>query len=336
MQSSAKFLIIRFSSIGDIVLTTPVLRCLKKQFDGGVSIHYLTKKSFFPLLENNPFVDKLHGIESSTNEVIDELIAEEFDFVIDLHHNLRSLRVKRKLQLVDFSFNKLNWEKFLMVNFKMNRLPNVHIVDRYLATLKSWDINNDQKGLDFYLSEDDEKVEFPTILEEPYIALTVGGGHATKTLPVEKMIELVNNLPVNVMLLGGKEDIEKAKLIEDKCKDKVFNACGKYSITRSAYFIKKAKLMISHDTGMMHIASAFSKPIISIWGNTIPEFGMYPYMPQCPERSIIVEVKNISCRPCSKLGHDHCPKKHFKCMNEIDLDFVVIEAEKIVASANYS
>jgi len=335
MQSSAKFLIIRFSSIGDIVLTTPVLRCLKEQFNGNASIHYLTKKSFFPLLENNPFVDKLHGIESSTNEVIEELIAEQFDFVIDLHHNLRSLRVKRKLQLVDFSFNKLNWEKWLKVSFKIDRLPNIHIVDRYLETLKSWNIKNDQKGLDFYLSEEDEQVEFPAVLEDPFIALTVGGGHATKTLPAERMIKLINDLPVKVMLLGGKEDIEKAKLIEEACGPKVINACGKYSITQSAYFIKRAKLVISHDTGMMHIASAFSKPIISIWGNTIPEFGMYPYMPQCPERSIIVEVKELSCRPCSKLGYDRCPKKHFKCMKEIDLDLVVAEAENIINSTQH-
>jgi len=330
MQSSAKFLIIRFSSIGDIVLTTPVLRCLKSQFNGDVSIHYLTKKSFFPILEHNPYIDKLHGIEASTNEIIDQLLEEDFDFVIDLHNNLRSLRVKRKLQLADFSFNKLNWEKWLMVNFKIDRLPSIHIVDRYLDTLAPWNIKNDQKGLEYFLSDEDSNFEIPFELEEKYIALTVGGGHATKTLPVKMIIDLINKLPLKVALLGGSEDQEKAEEIVRACSHKVYNACGKYSLNQSAYLVKKSVLVIAHDTGMMHIASAFSKPIISIWGNTIPAFGMYPYMPQCPEKSLIVQVEGLSCRPCSKLGYDRCPKKHFKCMNDIDLDFVATEAKKFI------
>jgi heptosyltransferase-2 len=328
MQSSAKFLIIRFSSIGDIVLTTPVLRCLKEQFDGYAEIHYLTKKSFIPILKDNPHVDKIYGIESSTNEVIQDLQDEDYDFVIDLHHNLRSLRVKRKLKLVDFSFDKLNVAKWLMVSFKIDRLPNVHIVDRYMDTLKSWEIKNDNKGLDFYIDDKDRVSDID--LASPFVALTVGGGHATKTLPVDRMISLIKRLPLRVLLLGGKEDVEKAAIIENECGDHVVNTCGKYTLKQSAYMVEKASLVIAHDTGLMHIAAAFSKPLISIWGNTIPEFGMYPYMPQCPERSHIVQVNDLSCRPCSKLGYDRCPKKHFKCMNDIDLDEVAKKAEKFL------
>ncbi len=329
MRTSAKFLIIRFSSIGDIVLTTPLVRCLKEQFDGDAEIHYLTKTSFFPILENNPNINKLHGITGSTNEVIEQLLEEDFDFVIDLHHNLRSLRVKRKLKLVDFSFNKLNWEKWLMVNFKKNRLPATHIVDRYLETVNSWGIKNDQKGLDYFLNEESTNAasEFS---DGDFIALTVGGGFATKTMPVERMIELIKLLPIKVVLMGGQEDVEKASLIEKEVADKVINACGKYSLNQSAAIIKKASVVIAHDTGLMHIASAFSKPIISIWGNTIPAFGMYPYMPQDSEKSVIVEVADLSCRPCSKLGYDKCPKKHFKCMNEIDLDLIVRKAKQFL------
>jgi ADP-heptose:LPS heptosyltransferase len=330
MQISAKFLIIRFSSIGDIVLTTPVLRCLKEQFDGKAEIHYLTKKNFFSILENNPHIDKLHGIENSTNEIIEELIAEDFDFVIDLHKNLRSLRVKRKLKLVDFSFNKLNIDKWLMVSFKIDRLPKVHIVDRYMETVKSWEVKNDLKGLDFHIDKAAKQGNYPFGIENSFIAMTVGGGHTTKTLPTDRMITLIEKLPKKVVMLGGEEDREKADLIEKACGDKVFNACGKYSLNESAYIVQNASLVIAHDTGLMHIASAFSKHIISIWGNTIPEFGMYPYMPQCPERSHIVQVNDLSCRPCSKLGYDRCPKKHFKCMNDIDLDEVVEKAAEFL------
>jgi len=191
-----------------------------------------------------------------------------------------------------------------------------------MDTVKSWNIKNDNKGLDYFLSEDDLSTELPSFMDSDFVGLTVGGGHATKTLPLNRMIELINKTDLKVVLLGGDEDIEKAKQIEKACGDKVYNACGKYTINQSALIIKKASYIISHDTGMMHIASAFTKPVISIWGNTIPAFGMYPYMPQKPENSLIVEVKDLSCRPCSKLGYDKCPKKHFKCMNEIDLDIV--------------
>lgn len=334
MQSKAKFLIIRFSSIGDIVLTTPVLRCLKEQFDGEAEIHFLTKRSFFSILENNPYVEKLHGIDKSTNEIANELVDENFDFIIDLHNNLRSLRIKRKLKIVDQSFQKLNWEKWLKVNLKIDKLPKMHIVDRYLDTLKPWGIKADGKGLDYFLPKEVKSMNLPTALTNPFIALTVGGGHATKTLPVESMIELVNKLELNIALMGGEEDIEKAKLIEEACGSKVINTCGKYSLSESANIVKKAALVIAHDTGLMHIAASFSKPIVSIWGNTIPEFGMYPYMPQSPELSVIMEVKDLSCRPCSKLGYDKCPKKHFKCMKEIDLDLVSIKVKELLRLTN--
>ncbi len=150
MNKKTKFLIIRFSSIGDIVLTTPVIRCLKQQYDGDIEIHYLTKNIFTSLLEHNPYIDKLHGIVDNISEIRHKLIEENFDFVIDLHRNIRTLKVKRMLKVPHFSFDKLNWEKWLIVNFKVDKLPNIHIVDRYLNTLKKWNIVNDEKGLDFF------------------------------------------------------------------------------------------------------------------------------------------------------------------------------------------
>ena len=145
------------------------------------------------------------------------------------------------------------------------------------------------------------------------------------------MIELIKLLPAKVVLMGGKEDVEKAAIIEKEVGDRVINTCGVYTLNQSAAILKKASVVIAHDTGLMHIASAFSKPVISIWGNTIPEFGMYPYIPQDPKISTIVEVKDLSCRPCSKLGYDRCPKKHFKCMNEIDLNLIVSKVNEFLS-----
>jgi len=123
--------------------------------------------------------------------------------------------------------------------------------------------------------------------------------------------------------LGGKEDFEKGERISNSIGENVFNACGKFNINQSASLVKQAKKVITNDTGLMHIAAAFRKDIISLWGNTIPEFGMFPYMPGDENKSHILEVKDLSCRPCSKLGYKSCPKKHFDCMQKIDVDEII-------------
>ncbi|MEQ9415680.1 MAG: glycosyl transferase, partial [Cyclobacteriaceae bacterium] len=126
-----KILIIRFSSIGDIVLTTPVIRVLKTQVDNA-EIHYATKARFAGLLKENPYVDKLHLLDDKLGLLITDLKREKFDHIIDLHNNLRTRIIKFSLGVKSSSFNKLNWEKWLMVNLKINKLPSLHIVDRYL------------------------------------------------------------------------------------------------------------------------------------------------------------------------------------------------------------
>ena len=321
VNNTVKILIIRFSSIGDIVLTTPVIRCLKTQLEGDIEIHYLTKKTYSSLLENNPYVSKIHSIIKSTNEVIEKLQKENFDYVIDLHKNLRSSRVKRQLEGLSFSFNKLNWQKWLLVNFKINRMPKIHIVDRYLQSVKALGIENDGKGLDYFLSEEiQEKVLLPTSFPKTYIALVLGATHSTKRLPNDKFKELVSQLKQHIVLIGGKEDADLGIELERTDPKRIFNASGKMSLNESSVLLKKASIVITHDTGMMHIAAAFQKKIISIWGNTVPDFGMYPYLNKEHKDSYtVVENNNLSCRPCSKIGFDKCPKGHFKCMTELSI-----------------
>lgn len=318
-MNQVKVLIVRFSSIGDIVLTTPVIRCLKEQLEGEVILHYLTKKAYVPLLEANPHLDKIHSIEKSTNEVIADLEAEDFDYIIDLHKNLRSSRIKKKLKGLSFSFEKLNWEKWLLVNFKVNRLPNIHIVDRYLATCKALGIKNDSKGLDYFFPSD---FQFkPTKdLPEKYDCLVLGANHATKKIPEVKLKEVIQHNYNPIVLIGGKEDQPLGEELQKAHSGKVYNYAGHCNLHESAWLIKNAERIITPDTGMMHIAAALNKPILSVWGNTVPEFGMYPYYAKGEEsKRQILENKNLSCRPCSKIGYQKCPKGHFKCM--MDLDF---------------
>ena len=311
MQKPLKILVVRFSSIGDIVLTTPVIRMLKKQLNA--EVHYLTKSAYITLLKTNPYIDSVYQIEQSINEVIADLKKENYDYIIDLHNNLRTQILKFRLVVPSRSFNKLNMEKFMLTVFKMDSLPEVHIVDRYLDVVTNLGVKNDNEGLDFFLSDAD-KVEL-SLFPKDYIAFVIGGQHATKILPNNKIVSIIKKAGKPVLLIGGPEDAIRGEQISIQTENTI-NTCGKYSLLQSAFLIQEAQLVITHDTGMMHIAAAFKKKIYSVWGNTIPAFGMYPY--KADEDSKIIEVKGLNCRPCSKIGYDKCPKGHFKCMQEID------------------
>ena len=317
-----KILIIRFSSIGDIVLTSPVVRCVKQQLIGA-EVHYLTKTKFKSILENNPNIDKIYSIDKNISEVIDELKKENYDFIIDLHHNLRSYITKFSLKKPSGSFNKLNFEKWILVNLKINLLPKIHIVDRYFKAAEKLKITNDLKGLDFFIPKEDEVDlnTLPEIFRNRYIGFVIGGLKETKRFPIEKVISVCNKTDKPIILLGGKEDFEDGEKIIYSTKGNVFNACGKYNLNQSASLLKQASKIITNDTGLMHISSSFKKDIISLWGNTIHEFGMNPYLPG--EKSKIIEVENLKCRPCSKLGFKKCPKNHFNCMNLIDENLII-------------
>lgn len=316
-----KFLIIRFSSIGDIVLTSPVVRCLKQQVDGA-EVHYLTKRSFREIIESNPYIDKVHLLNNNLDEVIDELKKENFDYIIDLHNNLRTLRVKKALRKVpSFSFNKLNIEKWLLTALKINVMPKVHIVDRCLDTVKTFDVRNDGKGLDYFIPEKDvvPDTDIPAAQSLGYIGIAIGAALNTKKLPLHKLKELCEKIKHPIILLGGPEDRKAGDEIAAVDPVKIYNSCGKFNLNESADLVRRAKLIITHDTGLMHIAAAFKKPVISIWGNTVSAFGMTPYFGKAMVPNDLFEINGLWCRPCSKIGYSKCPLGHFKCMEKHDI-----------------
>lgn len=321
-----KFLIIRLSSIGDIVLTTPVVRCLRKQYPDA-EIHFLTKQSFKSILSSNPYIDKVHLLGDSFELMLHELKTEEYDYVVDLHHNVRTLRIKRFLKGVkSFSFNKLNIEKYIYTSFKINILPNKHIVDRCFEAVAPLGVINDGLGLDYFIPDEDriEKSDIPAQHQFGYVAVVIGAALATKQLPLHKLKALCAAIEYPIILLGGKEDEEAGKTIAAMDDIKIYNACGKFKLNESADIVSGAKLVVTHDTGLMHIAAALQKPIISVWGNTVPAFGMYPYFGKLSQQHFdVVEVKKLWCRPCSKIGHNKCPRGHFKCMEKIAVNEIV-------------
>ncbi|MFD2785281.1 glycosyltransferase family 9 protein [Hymenobacter rubripertinctus] len=343
-----KILILRFSSIGDIVLTTPVIRAVKQQV-AGARVHFATKPAFRGIMENNPYVDRVHCLTGSLGELVAELRAEQFDFIIDLHHNLRTSLIKARLGVKSASFDKLNARKWLLVNWKVNTLPRVHIVERYLAAAAPLGVRNDQQGLDYFIPGPDEvdvATALPPAFQHGYVAFAIGAQHATKRLPVERIIELCGLLRQPIVLLGGPADESTGHIVEaafdagvagsppapGRIPDSpshfpplpptvgpqtiIYNACGRFNLNQSASLVRQARLVVSHDTGLMHIAAAFEKEILSVWGNTVPEFGMYPYRTEFR----ILEVSGLSCRPCSKIGYAQCPKGHFRCMRDIRFD----------------
>lgn len=316
-----KILVLRFSSIGDIVLTTPVLRCLKLQT--GATIHFLTRHSFIDIVQYNPHVDKVFVFDKKIAEVTRDLQAEDYDLVIDLHHNFRSWQVGRALGKPIYKFNKLNIRKWLIVNLKIDILPHVHIVNRYMETVAHLGVQLDDHGLDFFIPphlESDLHALHPALQVGEYIAFVIGATHFTKRLPEHKIVEFCRKTSKPIVLLGGKSEADTGISIATQGGFHVINACGKLSIFESASVIKQAGLVVSHDTGLMHIAAAFGKKIISVWGNTIPEFGMYPFYGKNEDNNTSLQVQGLSCRPCSKIGYKKCPKGHFKCMELINWD----------------
>ena len=323
-----KILLIRFSSIGDIVLTSPVIRCIKRQIPDA-ELHFATKEVYLQLIANNPYIDRIHIFCESMNEIIPQLQKENFYHVVDLHKNIRSLMLRSKLKKPTTSYPKLSLQKWLMVNFRINLLPNLHIVDRYFKAVSSLGVKNDGMGLEYYINPYDEVFpdQVPAEFRSGYVGFAIGGKNQTKMLPLEKIIAICQKINKPVILLGGIEDREKGEKVVMELGQRVFNACGLFNLNQSVYLIKQAEMIIAHDTGLMHIAAALKKKIISVWGNTIPGLGMFPYFPErLKENYSVFEVKNLSCRPCSKLGYNVCPAGHFKCMLLQDEEAIATKA----------
>lgn len=329
MSSKARVLVIRFSSIGDIVLTTPVIRVLHEQLEGGAEVHVLIKKKFSTVLEHNPYIHQLHVMDKSIQEVMPALKELDFDYIIDLHNNIRSRIVKRGLKRLSFTFNKLNFEKWLLVNVGLNRMPEKHIVDRYMETLSAFQVKNDHKGLDYFLPEN---IGLPASFPKAnYVAWAIGAAHEGKQMSKEKVAETIAQLSMPVVLLGGKEDVENGNWIASKVGEKVHDFTGQLSLHESALACKNASVVVCGDTGMMHIASAFKKPIVSLWGCTTPNLGMYPYLPH--PSSVILEPLGRKRRPCSKLGNRCKYGMEHKCIDQIEESAIVSTIVKVYNSA---
>lgn len=330
-----KILIIRFSSLGDVVLTTPVPRLLKKKYPNS-EIHFITKKIYSSIYNNNINVDKVIEFSNNLFEAYNNLKKENYDLVIDLHNNLRSIFLKFLLFKKTYTYNKEFIRRWIYVNTKIY-LKIKHISISYIETLKMLGIEDDHQGLDLYIDEKEKilRSNLPKSHKNEFYVLIIGAKHYTKRLPVKKIIELCDKINKPIILLGGKDDIPTSFEVEKFFRTKkkhddiekilnkrtsIYNLCGKISIGGSASIVSMAKVVYTNDTGFMHIAAALNKRVVSIYGSTHPQLGFYPYK----TNFFIYQNNKLSCRPCTKIGLSKCPAGHFKCMEEMKFEDIIL------------
>jgi len=329
----SKILVIRLSSIGDIVLASPVFRCIKKQLPGS-TLHFVTKFSFKIVTASNPYIDKFFYYQDDLDSLIAELKAEKYDYVIDLHNNFRSWKIRRALKVKTFKIDKLNVEKFLLTKFNIDIMPGIHITKRNLQAVAPLGVRDDGEGLDYFIPPQDivSEEDLPTSHLAGYIAVVIGASYFTKKLPVHKLIELCSGIDHPIILIGGKGDAPAGETISSTDPVKIYNACGKFNLNESADLVRRSKLVISHDTGLQYIACAFNKQLLAIWGSTSPRLDVEPYYGslflQQQTRPVYENIfLDLRCQPCSK-GTNHCPLEHFHCMEMQDINSLVKKVEE--------
>ena len=323
MAAPVKILILRFSSIGELVLTSPVVRCLKQQVPGAV-VHFCTKQAYQSIIEHNPHIDRCHVADGNLYGLIRRLRAERYDYVVDLQGDFTTGLIKTMLGTRTYSLHQPLLHTWLAMQWDIHMRPPQHIVDRYIDVVKLLGVENDEAGLDYFIPYKD-RVEadwLPDAHQRDYVAFAIGGRHMTKRLPVARMIELCRKINYPVVLLGDGDDYAAGEAVVAELGDQlIYNACGLFNLNQSASLLQRARVVFSHDTGLMHIAAALKKKVYSIWGSSTPQLGAHPY--KTPY--VVLENKNLICRPCSQTGLGNCPMNNFRCMNNLSFDFEVKE-----------
>lgn len=330
-----KALVLCGDTHADVVFATPVIRALKVQLDE-VEVQVVAPITMAFLLDENPYVDAIHFYQATFWKNFQRLKKEKFDMVISLSESLSNSILARMLSRSAYIMKSIQWKKWLMVNFKIDQLPNQHIVQRMFDGVYDLKLKPDELGLDYFIPEKD-KVQrdwLPDGFQQEYYVFCINAQYNTRKLTVDRMIELCDKINKPVVLLGGKEDFETGEvvgsffgkslsifyeegLLQLNKRTVVYNACGKFNFNQMASVIKQSRGVFTFDNDFVAVASAFKKEVFGLWGNTILLFGRYPYR----TKYTVLENNRITCRPCTSRGYDKCPKGHFKCMNRIIFDF---------------
>lgn len=322
-----KILVIRLSSLGDVILTSPVLRAIKNQYPD-TTIDFVVKPEFGDAVKYNQNINKLyyyHKKEEELKTLLLALMENKYDLVIDLQNNKRSKKICKALKTSIVKYKKNSVKRFFLVRFKLNRLKNyLRVPEKYIAGIE--DLKLDEDAPEIHFPKEFDEVKLPP--GQRFIGICPGTKHITKMWPIEYFIELgqkLNEMGYTVLLFGGRDDINLCKYISIYVKESI-NLANNDELLKLADGMRHCELLICNDSGMMHTASAIDKPLIAIFGSTVKEFGFEPY--KCD--SLVIENENLKCRPCSHIGKDACPKKHFKCMVELTPEIVINKVERFL------
>lgn len=335
MNNAKKILIIRLSSIGDILLTTPFIRQTRMAFPDS-TIDFVIKQRFIDLVRFNPHINHIYSVAEEEglkglNEIRKQINSRRYDYIFDLHNNIRSRIITRGLKVPVFRMHKDKLKRALLVYAKINLYKKpVPIPLRYLQVGKAAGIKDDGNGLEIFWKNYIEENLFDYVdrhfFSKPFIAIAPGAGFKTKRWPIEyfaeliKKLETVKSLPV--VLLGSKDEASYFKPLE--ALPRVTNLAGKLTLLEAAILISKAKFLVANDTGLMHMATAVKTPVLAIFGSTVEEFGFFPFRSEHQ----VVQKEGLWCRPCSHIGRNHCPLGHFKCMKDLTPELVFNRLKK--------
>jgi len=333
-----RILIIRFGAIGDVVLTTALIRQIRVAFPQA-GIEYLVKSRHAGLLANNPALTRIWTFESGLFvPLLRTLCARRYDGIVDLQSSLRSrifaflIPARRKVRVRIGRLRRL-----IFVRFRRDGCRTVRDVpDKYLEAVRSWGVTDDDGGLEIHPGEGAEAV-LSGLLEssgvspgQKLLVLAPGAGRATKRWPPERFAETgayFRGKGFAVILVGAGDDTGVCHETEARYPHLFVNLCGRLRIEETAALLTRSTLLITNDTGVMHIAAAVECPVVAIFGPTTRHFGFFPF-----RASHVVVERDMDCRPCSFHGTSRCPENHFGCMRGIDAGRVIRAAETLLGT----
>ncbi len=316
-MSYKKIALIRFSSIGDIVLTLPVVHLLRKQWPEA-ELHFITKRLFHDLLSGETTITKFHLLDKneSLRSMKSELVAEQFDLIVDLHDNLRSRYLTLGVGVQVVRYQKERLRRLLYLYLKKREFV-VPVWRRYLNAV---DGGNSEPDFSLSLPEKVHHSVDKLLPNTPFLVIAPGSTWATKEWPLERYRELAPLLSegsFKVVVVGGEKDRKVQDVIQEQLSDRLISLAGELTIAESAAVVARASLLLTVDTGMMHIGSAFNRPALVLFGSTVKEFGFFP----ASSKARVFE-QDLPCRPCSHTGKKTCPKKHHRCMNNVSAEVI--------------
>ncbi|MEO8513778.1 MAG: glycosyltransferase family 9 protein [Ignavibacteria bacterium] len=332
-----RILIIRLSSLGDIILTTPLINLIQVTFPLA-RIDFCTKEQYAFIVRSNPAIHKVIKAKNELNyEALKDLRQlikmSNYNLIIDAQNNIKSFYLRMIQDAKILVFKKYSIKKFLLVNFKIDLMKDLPpISERYIEMVTEFASPEDlkKKILPEVFTDAVSERSIDKMLESlglnkgnKLVCIPAVSKHFTKTYPAEFYAEIINKFPgesAAFFLTGTGTDSININIIKSLTKNrKVYDLCNNLDISDLISLLKRCSLVICGDTGPMHLAEALNIPLIMLAGSSVKEFGFYPQNGD----AIILENNGLKCRPCSHIGRKKCPKGHFKCMKEITPEMVL-------------